>query len=264
VGSSEQQITDRRVPVARLRIHNAIVDRLDLAAGDVLVDLGCGEGLTMATAASRVAGLSLIGLDLDATSLAATASWLGELGAAHALIRSDLEAPLPLVDGAATHAVCHDVLECLAQPGSLLAEAHRVLRPGGTAVWSHVDYDSVVVGGADRALTRSVLQAYAEAPASAGRRSDPQMGRRLTAIVARGPLVRTAVDAQALVATDLAGPGGHRINDITTTVRRSVDRGTAELAASDVDRWLRQLREADERGEFFYSQTAYMVVTRRM
>jgi SAM-dependent methyltransferase len=248
--------------VARLRIHNGIVDRLDLSAGDVLLDLGCGNGLTMATAASRVGGLSLIGIDLDVPSLAATGSWLEELGARHALVCSDLDARLPLVDGVATHVVCHDVLECLARPVALVTEAHRALRRGGTAVWSHVDYDSVVVSGADRALTRSILQAYADAPPLGGR-SDPQMGRRLTAVVAASPLARTSVDAQALVATDLAGPGGHRINDITVTVRRSVELGMAEVAPTDVDRWLAQLRAAEERGEFFYSQTAYIVVTRK-
>ncbi len=247
-----EPVPSPRVPVNKLRIHNAIVDRLDLSAGDVLLDLGCGHGLTMATAAIRVAARVLVGLDVEAPSLAAAASWLDELGARHLLVRSDLDAPLPVADESVTHVVCHDVLERLAEPGALLAEAARVLRPGGTAVWSHVDYESVVVGGADPALTRSVLRAYADAPAPAGRRSDPRMGRRLAALVAQSPLLRTAVDAQVLVATDLTGPGGHRIDDIARTARRYAD-------PDDVDRWVAQLREADRRSELFYSQTAYIV-----
>lgn len=61
--------------------------------------------------------------------------------------------------------VCHDVLEWLADPGQLLVEACRVLRPRGTAVWSHVDYEGVLVSGADRILTRRVMQAYVDRPA---------------------------------------------------------------------------------------------------
>ena len=262
--SSEQhERTPWRLPVTRLHIHNAIVDRLELSPGDVLLDLGCGNGLTLATAATRVAGLSVIGVDVDPASLESAASWLDELGARHRLLRSDLDEPLPLEDASVTHVVSHDVLECLADPGALLAEAHRVLQPGGTAVWSHVDYESVVVGGADRGLTRLMLQAYADAPAADGCRSDPQMGRKLAAIVARSPLLRTATDAQVLLATDLGGPGGRRIHDIAGTVRRSVELGDARLGPGDVDRWVAQLREADERGEFFYSQTAYIVTARR-
>ncbi len=261
--ADEHQRTPWRLPVTRLHIHNAIVDRLDLSPGDVLLDLGCGNGLTMATAATRVTNLSLIGVDVDAASLGSAASWLDELGARHRLLRSDLDQPLPLPEASATHVVSHDVLECLAHPGALLAEAHRVLQPGGTAVWSHVDYESVVVAGANCRLTRSVLQAYSDAPAEAGSRSDPQMGRNLAAIVARSPLLRTATDAQVLVATDLDGPGGRRIDDIVGTVRRSVELGDACLEPADVDRWVAELRQADERGEFFYSQTAYIVTARR-
>lgn len=262
--SAEQQLaTAWRVPVNRLRTHNAIVDRLGLGPGDVLADLGCGNGFTMAAAATRVADLSLVGIDVDASSLAAAASWLDEIGARHRLLCSDLDAPLPVADDSVTHVVCHDVLECLADPGDLLTEANRILRPGGTAVWSHVDYESIVVGGADRGLTRRVVHAYADAPALDRPRSDPQMGRRLAALVARSPLQQTAVDAYVLVATDLAGPGRHRIDDVAATVRSGADPGKHGLGAGDVDRWEAQLREADEGGEFFYSQTAYIVTARR-
>lgn len=249
--------------MTRLRTHNAIVDRLRLAPGDVLADLGCGNGFTMVAAASRVGDLSLVGIDLDAASLEAAASWLDEMGSRHRLFCSDVDGPLPLPDGSVTHVVCHDVLECLTDPGALLVEAHRVLQPGGTAVWSHVDYESAVVSGADRRLTRRVVQAYADATDPGRARSDAQMGRRLAALAARSPLVRTAVDAHVLVATDLAGPGGHRIDDIVASLRRGIDSVDAEVGPDEIDRWVSELRQADARGEFFYSQTAYIVTTTR-
>jgi SAM-dependent methyltransferase len=247
-----------RLPVARLRTHNALVDRLGATAGDVLLDLGCGDGLTMATAATRVPGLSLVGLDVDGEALAEAAAWLNELGARHQLARADLDSPLPVPDASVTHVVCHDVLECLADPLTLLTEASRVLRPGGTSVWSHVDYDSVVIAGADRARTRRMAQAYADLPRE-GIRTDAQMGRNLAAIVARSPLRRTAVDASGLLATELDGPARHRIDDMVGTLRRSARAGRAQVEEDEVDRWEAELVRADERGEFFYAQTAYVV-----
>ena len=243
----------------RLRTHNAIVDRLGLAPGDVLLDLGCGNGFTLATAASRVPGITVIGLDLDDTALAAARSWLEDIGVRHDLWRADVGARLPLPDGSVTHLVCHDVLENLEDPVRLMVEAYRVLVPGGTSVWSHVDYDSIVVSGADRRLTRRIVQAYGDASREGMDRTDAQMGRKVAGLVARSPLVRSAADAHVLIATGLDGPGERRIEDIAATVRRSAERGETDVGADDVDRWLGELRLADGLGEFLYAQTAYIV-----
>ena len=260
---TEQQALGWRVPVARLRTHNAIVDRLGLSPGDVLLDVGCGNGFTMATAATRAPGISLIGLDVDQVALAAAASWLDEIGVRHELLHADAGVRLPLPDASVTHVVCHDVLENLEHPVGLMAEAHRVLVPGGVSVWSHVDYDSVVVGGADRELTRRMVQAYGDASREGMHRSDAQMGRKVAALVARSPLVRTDVDAHVLIATDLEGPGQRRVDDMVSTVRRAVALGEVDIAPEDVDRWVAELSAADEGGRFFYSQTAYIVTAEK-
>ncbi|HEX2041486.1 MAG TPA: methyltransferase domain-containing protein [Acidimicrobiales bacterium] len=256
---TEQQALAWRVPTARLRTHNAIVDRLGLAPGAVFLDLGCGNGFTLATAASRVPDLTLIGLDVDEVALAAARSWLEDLGARHELLRADVGDRLPLPSGSVTHVVCHDVLENLEDPLDLMVEAHRVLVAGGTSVWSHVDYDSVVVSGADRHLTRRVVQAYGEASREGMDRTDAQMGRKVAALVAQSPLERAAVDAHVLIATDLEGPGERRIEDMAATVRRSAERGEADVDVEDVDTWVAQLRLAHQRARFFYAQTAYIV-----
>jgi hypothetical protein len=85
------------------------------------------------------------------------------------------------------------------------------------------------------------------------------MGRNLAALVARSPLVRTSVDATGVLSTELAGPARHRIDDMVATLRRGARAGRAAVDEDDVDRWEVELVEADERGEFFYAQTAYLV-----
>lgn len=247
------------MPVERLRTHQAIVDRLRLAPGDILLDAGCGNGLTLATAADRVAGLAIIGIDLDAVALDAAKAWLSETDAHCRWFCRDLSAPLPLPDASVTRVVCHDVLECVADAPRLLDEAARVMQPGALSVWSHVDYEAILIGGGDRALTRRIVNAYADASYLKAGNSDAQMARKLAALVDHSRLSRVGIDAVSLIATTLEGPGRHRVDDIAATVVRSTGDGACDVGAEEVRRWLDSLERADERGEFFYSQTAYMV-----
>ncbi len=170
-----------------------MVDHLDLGPEDILLDLGCGEGFTLATAASRVPGLSLVGTDLDGVALASARAWLAATGRRVTLFEGDVGSPLPLRDGSVTRTVCHDVLEYLDEPVRLLVEASRVLRRGAVSVWSHTDYAAIVVGGADRVLTRRVMGAYADAAYLDLGHSEAEMGRGLATVVDRSPLRRTDV-----------------------------------------------------------------------
>ena len=56
-------------------------------------------------------------------------------------LQADLKAPLPLADAAFDRVLCHNVLECLPDPGALVAEAVRVLRRHGRLVLAHSDFE---------------------------------------------------------------------------------------------------------------------------
>lgn len=93
--------------------------------GAVLVDLACGGGL-LAPAVARL-GYRHIGVDITASALRAAR----ERGVA--AIRGDV-AHVPLADGVADVVVAGEVLEHVPDPAAVVAEAGRVLRPGGTLV----------------------------------------------------------------------------------------------------------------------------------
>lgn len=57
--------------------------------------------------------------------------WQQSLHASRPDLIADLNRVLPLRDACADHVVSFEVLEHLAEPGVMLAEAHRILRPGG-------------------------------------------------------------------------------------------------------------------------------------
>ena len=91
--------------------------------GALLLDLACGGGLL----APHVHGYRHVGLDLSATAM--------PQARAHGVVpvRGDV-LHLPFADRVADVVVAGEVLEHVTEPLGLVAEACRVLRPGGTLV----------------------------------------------------------------------------------------------------------------------------------
>ena len=94
-------------------------------SGAVLVDFGCGAGLLAPHVLPL--GYRVVGLDLVAASLAQAA----DHGVAP--ICADVHA-VPLRDGCADVVSAGEILEHVADPSTVIAEACRVLRPGGLLV----------------------------------------------------------------------------------------------------------------------------------
>jgi 2-polyprenyl-6-hydroxyphenyl methylase / 3-demethylubiquinone-9 3-methyltransferase len=94
-------------------------------SGAVLVDIACGGGLMAPHVARR--GYRHVGLDLSRSAVA-----VARRHSVHAL-RADAGA-IPLDDGCADVVVAGEVLEHVADLDAVVAEACRVLRPGGLLV----------------------------------------------------------------------------------------------------------------------------------
>jgi 2-polyprenyl-6-hydroxyphenyl methylase/3-demethylubiquinone-9 3-methyltransferase len=93
--------------------------------GAVLVDVACGGGLMAAPVAER--GYRHVGVDLSASALGAAR--------AHGVtpVRADAAA-VPLPDGCADVVLAGEILEHVPDLDAVVAEACRVLRPGGLLV----------------------------------------------------------------------------------------------------------------------------------
>ena len=66
----------------------------------------------------------------------------------------------------------------LPDPAALLAEAARVLRPGGRAIFSHPDFDRIVLNAPHVELSGRVCHAHADAKQDCMARVEGQMGRK--------------------------------------------------------------------------------------
>ena len=112
--------------------------------GAVLVDLGCGGGLLAPHVAGK--GYRHVGVDLVRSAL--------EQAATHGVVavRADVTR-LPLADGCADVVSAGELLEHVTDLRGTVAEACRILRPGGTLVLDTLN---------DTALSRFVAVTLAE------------------------------------------------------------------------------------------------------
>jgi SAM-dependent methyltransferase len=95
--------------------------------GHRVLDLGCRTG---ALTRSYLEGNEVVGIDVDRAALAEAA----KLGIE--TVWADANAPLQVADGSFDVVVAGELLEHLSRPEETLAEARRVLRPGGLLVGS--------------------------------------------------------------------------------------------------------------------------------
>jgi SAM-dependent methyltransferase len=98
-----------------------------IGRGRRVLDLGCRSG---AFTRHFLEGNEVVGLDVDRAALAKAA----ELGIE--TVVGDVEDPLPFPDESFDAVVAGELLEHLRFPDALVAEARRVLRPGGILVGS--------------------------------------------------------------------------------------------------------------------------------
>jgi SAM-dependent methyltransferase len=239
--------------------HRWLVGLLRAEPDSRVLDLGCGTGNSLRVLAPSVRDGLAIGVDLLSEALRLTAEALGRSAPA-GLVRADLKHPLPFADVSFDRVLCHNVLEFLPDPEALLREAHRVLRPGGLFVLSHVDYDTLVFASEDVALTRRLVQAYCDTQQDWMEAIDPTMGRRLPAVVGDSPFVVTDVQA-ALVLNRRFQPGELGYGYAQNLARALLAAGAAD--ADELDGWLAGMRRLDERGAFVFSLNDYAVICER-
>ena len=119
----------RSLHVAECEVEAAIADAMAGEPLGALLDIGTGTGRMLELFAGEAAGA--IGVDRSSEMLRLARVKLDEAGIAGASLRQGDMYALPLADRSVDSILLHQVLHFAQTPGTAIAEAARVLRPGG-------------------------------------------------------------------------------------------------------------------------------------
>lgn len=120
-----------------------LLARLGLTPGETLLDVACGTGIVARLAASVLSPAGrVIGRDLNEPMLERGRTYQLPPDSAPVELGVAPAAALDLPDGSVDAVTCQHGLQFFPDPVAALAEAHRVVRPGGrvgVAVWRGIE-----------------------------------------------------------------------------------------------------------------------------
>lgn len=221
-----------------------------------VLDFGCGKGELLGVLAERVGPRSqLVGYDAMEESVAIAQARYPNAE----FICDKFAEELPFPDASFDVFVTIDTLECIKNKEALLAEIHRVLKPGGEVLAIHWDWDTQAYNIPSRELARKAVQAFSDWKQPWMDEADGQMGRKLWGLFESSGKFHGRPDAFCLIETEYAAGlyGYDRAQDISGVV---ANRGLDE---DEYAQFRRELSKSSEGGEYFYSVTSFIYHGRR-
>jgi ubiquinone/menaquinone biosynthesis C-methylase UbiE len=226
---------------------------LGLKEGDVVLDAGCGPGydaLRMAAIIGKKGYVTGIDLSERMISLAQEKAKGTALSAA---FRTGDVRKLPFPDASFDAVRIERTLQILDNPGLVLDEMIRVLRPGGRLLSIEPDWDTFVCDPGNRDTARTFFRFCAD------QFPDGSTGRKLYRYLKEREMQYVTIHPEPLVLHefDLAAKMMNMEQFLAAVQERGV------LSRDDVGAWLQELKDADAKGQFTFAGMMFAVTGKK-
>ncbi|MFI7424009.1 methyltransferase domain-containing protein [Nonomuraea sp. NPDC049684] len=234
-------LADHLPGAAELRARS--YELLGLAPRAAVADVGCGSG----RAAAEMAGLGAraIGVDPDERMIGVAA---GRWPAAEFRVAEAYA--LPFADGELRGYRAEKVYHVLDDPARAVAEARRVLAPGGRIVLLGQDWDTFVIDSGDAALTRRIVHARADLVRS------PRVVRRARNLLLDAGFTDVTVEVHTSVVTDAT-----MVPVLADLAGKA--RAAGVIDAAEAEGWLAEQRERGRAGRLFLALPLFVTAATR-
>ena len=155
-----------------------------------VLDIGCGDGALTAGVSVWCGPVTAVDVSAEDFRQGAATVGLADL----AFVQADAM-QLPFPDGTFDTVLAHSVLESGVEPTRVLAQALRVLRPGGWLGAASVDYGALLLAGPDVELLRRSNHIREQSWLRSG--ADPFLGRQLRRLITEAGFVDVEATTKA-------------------------------------------------------------------
>lgn len=226
---------------------------LGLAEGDAVLDAGCGPGYDAIRMAAIVGKTGLVtGLDLSKRMIAVAEAKAKSTGLPVSFHTGDVrKLPFP---GASFDAVrIERTLQILDNPGQILDEMVRVLRPNGRLLSIEPDWETFVCDPGCRDTARTFFRFCAD------QFPDGSTGRKLYRYFRERGLSDVGFHPEPLVLHDFTLAA--KMMNMEQFLASAQEKGV--LGRDEVAAWLQDLKAADAKGQFTFAGLVFAVTGRK-
>jgi SAM-dependent methyltransferase len=225
-------------------------------AGESGLDIGCGPGLLAVDLARQMGPtgrIFAIDTSPDMVAMASGRTQAEGLSDRIAVLIGDA-AELPFRDGTFDFLVATQVYEYVPDMKKALAEAARVLRPGGRLAVLDTDWESCVWNAEDRERNARILRAWER------HFVHPHLPAELPRLLADAGL--TLRDTRAIPILNLRCDADTYSSNMIETIARFVA-ARGGISEAEARAWSADLRAQAEHGTYFFSLNRYLFLAER-
>ena len=216
-----------------------------------ILDLGCGSGSLLGRISSIVAEEStLVGIDAMQKQIDRSVVLYPNIDFRHEKFVDSLSFP----DASFDIVMSVDTLECIPNKTAVVGEVARVLRPTGSIVFAHWDWDTQVYNSEHKEVIRKLVAEFSDWQQGWMDASDGQMGRRLWGLFEGSGLFTGVMESFTLLETqyEKGQYGFDRLQDLASLVK------SGRIAETEYEVICGEMKALAESKRYFYSLNSYI------